>query len=333
MKKVIYIVIVFILGIFVSYISYNSYQFSHIYGLLGEAIGSGKYEEVAKIFGGCCDTEPLLISENESVDLAVFSGTSISDVKYGEERRYQYEETYYIYLFNSSFSYITVNENENKTAFIFTSDNGNEYKYPFIVNDDINSEYYAKDDTSLEAALLKGPRNVTTNVENWGFMYLNLTKTMVEFIEGDLGGDITGIKLVNNEEEVILNENVNLDFTQGFYGYISELIVEYNKWLAAYTKNEGVDAAEKEFNEFYQPWLEKFEDEKENTGYSFPYGEDYLSPKSIIWKTAGLLTVYGLIMLGFYILFFKLDKIKAFFSNKQIKKTKTMNNSEIKENK
>ena len=106
MKKIIYIVVIFLLGIFVAYLSYNSNKYQHIYDTVSSAIKAEKYEEVAKTFGGCCDTNPIAKVNNEKVDVAVFNGTSISDLTYGEERSYSYEPTYYIYMFNVDYGYV-----------------------------------------------------------------------------------------------------------------------------------------------------------------------------------------------------------------------------------
>ena len=92
-------------------------------------------------------------------------------------------------------------------------------------------------------------------------------------------------------------------------------MVEYNKWLTAYEKNENVKEAEKAFNQFYEPWHEEFEANKETTGYSFPYDTDYLVPSKVLWKTIGELGIYAAIMFGFYVLFFHFTQIKNFFEN------------------
>ena len=59
MKKFFYLLIVFLIGIFIAYISYNGNKYEHISGLVNEAIEKEEYAEIAKIFGGCCDTAPL----------------------------------------------------------------------------------------------------------------------------------------------------------------------------------------------------------------------------------------------------------------------------------
>lgn len=320
MKKVFFLIITFILGIFVGYIGYNSAQFTHLNDLVTEAIEEERYAEIAKIFGGCCDTEPLVVESTDNVDMALFAGTSIVELTYNEERYYQYEPTYYLYMFNCNFSYITYNENLNNTALVF-SDGVNEVIYPFVVNDNINSSYYVENRTTKDQAILNGLRDVTSNINNWGFMYVNITKSMVESLNNNLNG-ITSIKLIDNEGKDVVDTSITLDFNQDFFNYIEELVANYNIWLTAYEEGSDNVEAEKKFNEFYEPWLEKFEAEKETTGYSFPYDKAYLTPVKLIWKTVGMLSIYGAMMMGFYIIFFKIDRIKEILTRRKVAKAK-----------
>ena len=50
------------------------------------------------------------------------------------------------------------------------------------------------------------------------------------------------------------------------------------------------------------------------TGYSFRYGDDYLSPSKIIWQTVGMMCIYALVIVAFYILLFHFDFIRGLFS-------------------
>ena len=315
MKKFFYLLIVFILGVFVAFVSYNSNKYQHIYDLVDSAIKEEKYEEIAKIFGGCCDTNPVVSEKNDKLDLMVYSGTSILDLTYGEQRTYAYEETYYIYFFDMKYDYQTFDGTDNASAIIFTSDNGMTYKYPLVVSDSINSDYLEKTEMTKDNALLKSERNVVSNVDTWDFMYVNVTKSMVEAIEKQLNSNINGFVIIDNKGNEVVEIDVNFDFSQKFYSDINELIVEYNKWLTAYAKNENVNQAEDTFNKFYEPWQKAFEENKENTGYSFPYDSDYLVPSKVLWKTIGELGIFAAIMFGFYVLFFHFSQIKNFFEN------------------
>lgn len=311
MKKFFYLLIVFILGIFVSYISYNSNKYDHINHLVDTAIEEGKYEEIAKIFGGCCDTNGVVKLETEKVDVAVFSGTSILDVTYGEERSYAYEETYYLYFFDLEYDYATFDGTDNAGAIVFNGDNGESYKYPLVVSESTNSEYLEKENFTKETALFNSTRNIVSNVDTWDFMYVNLTKSMIECINNYLkGGKIAGFTLLDNKGNEVVEVSATLDLSQKFFTDVNELIREYNVWLEAYDKNEDVKEAEKKFNEFYEPWLEEFNANKETTGYSFPYDSDYVVPGKVLWKTIGHLAIYTAIMFGFYLLFFHLEQLK-----------------------
>lgn len=316
MKKFFYLLIVFILGVFVAFVSYNSNKYQHIYDLVDTAIKEEKYEEIAKIFGGCCDTKPQVLEKNDKLDLAIYNGTSILDLTYGDKRTYAYEETYYIYFFDMKFDYQTFDGTDNATSIIFTSDNGMTYKYPLVVSESTNSEYLEKEEMTKDNAILKSPRNVVSNVDTWDFMFVNVSKSMVEAISKQLdNGEISGLAIIDNKGNPVVEIDVDFDFSQKFFNDIDELMVEYNKRLTAYEKNENVKEAEKAFNQFYEPWHEEFEANKETTGYSFPYDTDYLVPSKVLWKTIGELGIYAAIMFGFYVLFFHFTQIKNFFEN------------------
>lgn len=329
MKKIIYIVVIFLLGIFVAYLSYNSNKYQHIYDTVSSAIKAEKYEEVAKTFGGCCDTNPIAKVNNEKVDVAVFNGTSISDLTYGEERSYSYEPTYYIYMFNVDYGYGILDGTKNEASILFEGENGQIFKYPFVLNSYVNTELIEKQNFTKETALFYSTRDITSNMETWDFMFVNVTKPMVEYITTQLGGSkIVGFTLTDNEGKVVTDVDANLDFSQKFYTDTEELIYQYNLWLTAYDKNENVKDAEEAFNDFYEPWKNSFDETKEQTGYTFPYDSKHLVPNKVLWKTVGYMAIYGAIMCGFYVLFFHFDIICTIFSRifgrfkKKNKKTK-----------
>lgn len=127
-KKFIFLLIIFVLGIFVMYASYNGNKYQSIFNIVDTAIKEEKYEEVAKTFGGCFDTTPIVNHKNENADVIVYNGTSIVDLTYGEERSYSYEPTYYIYIFNVKYEYDNYEGVSNDSAIIFKGENGQTYK-------------------------------------------------------------------------------------------------------------------------------------------------------------------------------------------------------------
>ena len=313
-KKIIYLVIIFVLGIFVMYASYNGNKYQSIYDIVDTAIKSEKYEEVAKTFGGCFDTVPIVNKKNENLDLIVYNGTSIVDVTYGEERSYSYEPTYYVYMFNVNYEYENYDGYMNYTSIIFKGENGQTYKYPFILSEYVNTELIETENFTKEAAILDSTRNVITNMETWNFMFVNVTKPMVEYVSARMGGtEIVGFSLTDNKGNIVSETDVVFDFSQKFYNDTADLITEYNIWLDAYAKGENTDEAEAKFNAFYEPWLEDFNNKKDETKYTFPYDSDYIVSNKVLWQTVGHMMIYALIMFAFYILFFHFDVICNIF--------------------
>lgn len=318
-KKVLYIAVALIFGFIVAVIAYNSNQFNNILDLVSNALVEEKYDELPKIFGGVHDTNEIVNSDGEKVDVIVYNGTAVTDLTYGKdsEKFMKYEGAYYIYLLHTSFSTINVSEGENvtnKSAFVFTADNGNEYVYYMIANENVNADYYVAESETLEDVLLKPARDLASPKDSWGFMSINVTETMVEYISGHLGGDITGMNIVDNEGNVVAECDVDFNFSQKFFTDIKDLVENYNVWLEAYAANEKVDEAEAKFNEFYTPWLEEFNASAETTGYSFRYEDSYLSPKKILWQTIGMMALYSLVIVIFYVIIFHFSALRNIFS-------------------
>ena len=355
-KKVLYLSVAFIFGIIVALLAYNSNQFNNVYEKINIAIEEKKYDEIPKIFGGCHDSNEILAEENESVEVVIYNGTALTDLAYGKDSAsnfVSYEGSYYIYLFNSKFSTVTYNEKENNTAFVFTADNGKKYSYYYVVNDIVNSSVYAQEQLTVEDVLLNAARDLTVAESSWGLTSLNLTESMVEFIEKKIEGAITGLEIVDNEGKLVAEFDINLDFSQKFFTDVNDLIDYYNAYLEVAndsTKEEEMNLASyyvygwqegfssiksedsesiKNLNKIQEKDATKYEAYKKNyddaytivyavncyfTGSSFRYGDDYLSPSKIIWQTVGMMCIYALVIVAFYILLFHFDFIRGLFS-------------------
>lgn len=321
-KKVLYFGIMTIIGIMVWTLCYNSNQYNHIYELTVKAIEEKNYSELPKIFGGCFDTNEVELVESEKMDAVIYAGTASTDEAYTvqeEQKRYLvYEEAYYLYIFNSSYSYINIMSGEeytNQTALVFNCENG-EYIYPFVVDSSINSTYYVANPTTVEELILNDSRNLIATHDNWNFMSINITKTMVDLIEAKYG-EINNFRLVDNEGNTVHTFNNSLDFADQFYTDVRGLIDNYNVYLQDYLA--GTQGAEDKFNSWYTPWLEEFEESKETTGYSFRYEDDYIMPSSIVWQTVGMLALYIVSVLLVYFVLFHFKDIKRLFSKESYK--------------
>lgn len=328
-KKVLYIGVAAVIGIMVFLLGYQSNQINNLTSLVNNAIDSGKYEEVAKIWEGCFDTKSIVVDNDDDLDIVVYPATSQVDVSYGasddkKERHYKYEKSYYIYIFKSKFNYInaqsSTGEDSNKMGIRFYS--GEEkYDYYFVVNADINSSSYVEKPTKLSEALLNNSRDYTASQEGWNFMKLTVTESMLTAMA--LNGGVDRIAITDNSGAEVYNEAAQLDFSQAFFTDIADLFTNYNEFLQAEIDANGdskkINAAVEKFNNFYEPWYEDFEAKTAETGYTFRYSEDYLFPSSLIWQTIGMEAIYIVVVAIFYILLFHFAAIRSLFSKERYK--------------
>lgn len=323
-KKVLYFGIAIVIGIVVAMVAYSSNQFNHVYNLVNTAIAEKKYEDVAKVFGGCFDTHAINTIEHDQMDIVVFPGTTLTNTVYysqeSEEQTYLvYEEAYYIYIFNPTFNYVNVND-DNQTALRFTSSSAAQYTYPFVVSSTTNKDYYVEKPSNPTEAVMNDARDLISVQTNWNFMSITLTKTMVDYIKAQIGGTIVQMEVLDNEgTNVVYSESLPLDFSQAFFSDISELIDHYNVYLQAYLKDNNDTEAADQFNAFYEPWYEEFKANQEQTGYTFRYDDHTLSPGSLLWQTVGMMALYLVFIILIYILLFHFASIKRIFSRETYK--------------
>ena len=330
-KKVLYIGIAVVIGIFVYIIGYQSNQYNHLTSVVNDAIASSNYSDVAKVFGGCFDTNSIVEDDADDLDLVVYPATSLIDQKYyqgeNEVRYLKYEAAYYIYIFKSSFSYSNTTSSSgavsNETGFVFYSGQ-NEYHYHFVVSDSVNNTEYVEHPTNPKELVLNNGRDYTNSQSTWYFMTITLTETMLDDIVKELNGNIDSMAIVDSFGEEVYKTNINLDFSQEFFIDLEPLFENYNVYLTDYAK--GVAGAEEKFLEFYgvtggdTGWLNTtFEGYKTTKGYTFRFDDSYLSPSKLVWQTIGMLVLYMLVMALFYILIFHFRSIKRLFTRDNYK--------------
>ncbi len=327
-KKILYIGIAVIIGIMVFVFGYNSNQINHLTNLVNEAIDSGKYYEVPKIWEGCFDTKSVIVDDTDKLDIEIYPATSERNISYGSDstRYLRYEKAYYFYIFKPKFSYTDVSTGSdssyNRTGFRFYS--GEKcYDYYFIVSDTINSSEYIESPRTKEEALLNATRNVTITQETWGFMRLTLGETELNQIRSEIGGDIDKLQLMDSTGVVVYEAPVDLNFNQAFFTDLQDLFDNYNiyldEYLAANDDKDKINQASDKFNEFYEPWFKTFDENKETTGYTFRHDDAYLAPGSLLWQTIGIEALYLLVVAILYILLFHFKAIKNLFSKDHYK--------------
>jgi hypothetical protein len=321
--KVLYIGFAVIMAILVYIAGYNTNAFNYINNITSDAINNKNYVEVAKIHGGCFETinvvdkQPSLNKNN--YELAIYkSGTLLTEEYYisdeDKTQENEYVNSYYIFLFGLTDTLDASTDGTtltNKTAFNFVGTEGT-YTYYFKVSSVYNTSYYNNKPKSVSDALLGDERDLFSNQNNWGFVNLTFTETLLDSMNI---GDVKQIQVTDAIGDVVFTQDVVLDFNKetGFFNEISPLVINYNEYIDNVTgdaSDEDINKAESKFNEFYLKFEENF---LKNENNSFRHEDSYLQPSKLVWKTIGLLCLYGVSVLVLYILLFNFTFIKKIF--------------------
>lgn len=328
--KVVYVAFGVIIAFLVYMIGFNSNGFNHIQRITNEAIESKDYAEVGMIHGGCLDKRSIVEENSDAFDMAIFPSTVLSTVSYYtnvEEKtttsENSYDNSYYIYIFNPTYSTKNVTTNgvvTNKTGLRFKSEAGS-YDYLFSISSTINVDSYIEFPASKNESLLGATRDIESGYTNWGFYNVTLTDTMVTAAQSQLNGAIKSVAVLDSLGEEVATVSATLDFSQDFFTDVKPLVDNYNSFIAEYnaaTDDEGRRSAETKFNEFYLSNAETgvvgFEDSFPNDNYTFRHPDSYLRPSSLTWQTIGMLVVYLLCVALLYVLLFHFAFLKGLIS-------------------
>ncbi|MDE6408229.1 MAG: hypothetical protein K2K50_06465 [Anaeroplasmataceae bacterium] len=332
-KKILYFGIAIVIGILVYIIGYSSNQMNHLEGIVKGAIQKEEYYKVPMVWGGCFDTKSICDNNSDKLDLMIYPATSQTDVTYGEDnstRCLEFEKAYYVYIFNAKFSVDTATDGKNsfnKTAIEFSSNDAgsSSYDYYFVVNENINSNVYVKEPKSVEEVLLNNAREVTNTNATWNFMRITFTETMLKQMTKEMNGNIHKLSVKDCDGNVVYSVNVNLDFSQGFFAdtKIDEILTKYNTYLSAYLAAEGDSSKLKELNgtwgKEFDTWKKEFTEASPTTGYTIGYERSYVTPSKLVWQTIGMLILYAVVILLFYMLLFHFGAIRRIFSRETYK--------------
>ncbi|MDE6660353.1 MAG: hypothetical protein K2J93_00840 [Anaeroplasmataceae bacterium] len=333
-KKILYFGVAIVFGILIYIIGYSSNQMNHLEGIVKNAIASEEYYKVPMVWGGCFDSKSIADNNSDKLDLMIYPATSQTDVTYGPEdnstRYLDFERAYYVYIFNAKFSIDTATDGTssfNKTAIELASNDvgSSSYDYYFIVNETINSSQYVKEPTSKEEALLNDAREVSNTNSNWNFMRITFTETMLKQISKEINGDINKLSVKDCDGNVIYSIDINLDFSQDFFAasMIEEILTKYNKYLEDYVAAEGDSNRLKEINSTwgkeFDDWKQRFNENSPTSGYVMGYDRNVVTPTKLIWQTIGMMALYAVVILLFYMLIFHFSLIKRIFSRENYK--------------
>ncbi|MDE6241768.1 MAG: hypothetical protein K2M08_05015 [Anaeroplasmataceae bacterium] len=333
-KKILYFGIAIVIGILVYIIGYSSNQMNHLEGIVKSAIEKEEYYKVPMVWGGCFDTKSIADNTSDKLDLMIYPATSQTDVTYGDEdnstRYLEFEKAYYVYIFNAKFAVDTATDGKssfNKTAIEFSSNDAgsSSYDYYFVVSETINSSVYVSEPKSKEDVLLNNAREVTNTNANWNFMRITFTETMINQMVKEMNGNIHKLSIKDCDGNVIYSVDANLDFSQGFYNdaKVEEIFTKYNTYLSSYLAAEGDSSKLKELNNTwskeFDTWKAEFTEESSTTGYTIGYERNVVTPSKLVWQTVGMLALYAVVILLFYVLLFHFSAIRRLFSRENYK--------------
>ncbi len=328
-KKVLYVGVSVILAIVIYMVGYQSNQNNHIYELVSKNVSSGEYANVGRTLGGCFDTNSIVSENEEKLDLVIYPATTLtSSYQYGDQRYQHFETAYYIYLFKPQFSLWNTEDEKapNKAGIRFTASDGSSYDYYYLVNEDVNSNCYVSNPNTLEEALLKNKRQHIIYQKQHGLLFTisTFTKTQLNLIKERLNGNaIDAISILDIRGEVVYTTNVQLDFSQAFFTDIESFSTRFDEYVQ--TVNATSDSKEKknlekEFSEFSKEWQDNtFAPWIDEKGYTMRYDNNVLSPSSLIWRTIGMVALFGVVVVILYLLLFHFAAIKRIFSRETYK--------------
>lgn len=325
-KKVLYVAVATIFGIVLFFVTYMSNQVNYIYDLIGDALTSEKYYDAVSILnGGYFDTKSIVTDTTDKMELIIYPATTITDVSYkaGEDtkKHHHCENAYYINIFNPSFdSSVISNSNTQKTGIRFNSSEYS-YDYYFVADETYNSNSYVSEPKSLSEALLNQKRSIIMGNEERNILMMPITfsESMLNEIKIKLGNQpILSIEILQNDGEPIYKENVHLDFSETYFSDMKDFVEHFDQYIVG-VNAAGDDSDKKKelgnaFQEYYDAWMTDVFSKYEEKGYTKGVGDEVVSPGSLVWKTIGILALYALVIVMFYILLFHFKFVRRIFS-------------------
>ena len=334
--KVIYIG----LSIFIGMIMYmGTYQTNGFQAILDRANGyieEENYDELARMLGGIVNQDEVITIDPATKEnqILLYEGTTLSSYNTFKEianKKDQYDtveniifnDAYFLLVINPTFESGNVSgENKtNKTSIAFTSGDKEPYVYNLVQNSEVNKDFYNEFPKTLSDAILNGARDSIKLAEAYGFYSIIFDKTIISEIERELGGKIDGFYVTDNVGKEVSNTRKNFEFTfeSNFFTDMAPLVDEYKIYIDAYLKNKNGDLDNKKFEEVskkFQEFTEGFDKKiSENKTYAKGFEQNELITSAVTWKTIGQLSIYALIVIILYFLFFKYQQVLAICKN------------------
>ena len=335
--KVIYIGLSIFIGMTMYMGTYQSNGFQAILDRANGYIEEKNYDELARMLGGLVNKDEVITIDpaTEENQILLYEGTTLSSYNTFKEvadKKDQYEtieniifnDAYFLLVVNPSFENSNVSGDKvtNKSSVVFTtSESDKTYEYKLIQNSEVNKDFYKEFPKTLTEAVLSGSRDSISLEKAYGFYSIIFDKTIISTIEGELGGKIDGFYFTDNVGKEVANTRKDFEFTfeSNFFTDMEPLSVEYTTYIDAYLKNKNGDLDKKKFEEVskkFQSFTEEFDKKiSENPTYAKGFEQKELITSAVTWKTIGQLSIYALIVIILYFLFFKFQQVSAICRN------------------
>ena len=342
--KIIYIAFSLILAVIIALGMYTSFASENYSALLTNAVTKASsvenyqdadYNDIVRSFSIFAtpleDAPDLLYAEENGKNITfIYESVNQHNASYTQDGKTvdiaRIENVYLVVILHPDFYYMTKSDKTNPSAFRFYSDNTEKpyFDYYFNLNGDCNADSYVEKPTTEKDALLKGSRTLLdTYRENYDLIFFPLTETTVNCIKEELGGNITGFNIVDNEGTSVYKNSKEVAFafdypkTAGsFYSDMADFVHYYN----IYTENkngtgnydeETVTAASVYVEAFMKDPTSKVADFNTKYIQGYPHEAVYTGTPMVM-KCIGITALFVVAVALLYILLFHFKSIRKF---------------------
>jgi hypothetical protein len=292
------------------------------------------------------------IIEDNKFDMVVYAGTKDVTKTYynhGDEdnlekaKYHKYDFTYYIYLFDVSFSISDKSAKRNNGKKITVNDSGirfysgeESYDYYAVISDDYyhfvgltdaglpdyNTNYMSKPD-NLQDMFISGGRNMFDSYDQWGFYDFSISRDSVYAVNKLLGGDddnnvITSFAILDRDGKEVENSKTNFTFAfdEEFFaddnaGIIYKAYEEYN--LVA-DNDDSSDSDISDAEDVFRDTAKVFDDNMKEGLYPTYFKafdkSNIVNTSTVVWKSILVTVLFVFSATVVFILIFKFTWIK-----------------------
>lgn len=345
--KIIYIAFALVLSVIIALGMYTSYASTNYSNLLSNAISKADttenyadadYADIVRcfsIFSTPIKSKPdLLYADENGKDITfIYESVNQHTATYTENDKEttidHIENVYLVVILHPKFYYNTLSDKTNPSCFRFYGENENQtFDYYFNLSADCNSSIFKEKPASEKEAVLYGGRTLLDTYKEYDLIFFPLTETTIGYVKEELGSNITGFNIVDNNSSIVYKKNdtlptkaipFNFDYpkTEGsFYSDMADFVRYYN----IYTDNKNGKAdIEADTVTAATQYIEKFTSDPSTSVSDFydkyiqgyPHEAVYTGADMTL-KTVGITALFVVAATLVFILLFHFRAIKNF---------------------